>query len=228
MNQKNKPLTDAMSEPQSPEIVERLDQIEQRLKATRPQPPRFNAAAIQRLADVANEKTFVERPTNRKSRRVATRRRRQIVGRLLVLTGSWLCGAGVGALVMFVLLSRTAPATDVNSEVVHIDHETLSPVAHDPIAVKAAEGSVRSAPRFTMSIDPLGVTYSPFLMDGPMLHVRSYLRPDAERPREDLNDVERGRAETWTSVKPYEEPESPVSRRDLMREFIGESAGPIL
>ncbi|HUG70212.1 MAG TPA: hypothetical protein VMM76_20855 [Pirellulaceae bacterium] len=223
MNHQRKSDMDPMRVPESPETSERLDELERRLKATRPQPPRLDMAALQQLAD-----EVVERPTDRKSRRVATSRKRRIVGRMLVVAGSWGCGAGVGALVMFVWLSRTSPETESNNDVVQIEQEAPSLIAHDPMVVETAASGDRSAPRLTRVFDPLEFTYSPYLTDASTLQVRPNLRRRAERPREFLNDDERAPAERWTRVKSYQEPESPVSRRELMQEFLGESPGAVL
>lgn len=228
MNHQRKSDMDPIRVPESPETSVRLDELERRLKATRPQPPRFDMAALQRLADDAAADEVVERPTDRKSPRVATSRQRRIVGRMLVIAGSWGCGAGVGALVMFLWLSRTSPETEANNDVVQIEQEVPSLIAHDPIVVETAESGDRSAARLTRVFDPLEFSFSPYLTDASTLQVRPYLRRRADRPREFLNDDERAPAEMWTRVKSYQELESPVSRRELMQEFLGKSPGAVL
>ena len=228
MNHQRKSDMAPMRMPESSETSVQLDEIERRLKATRPQPPRLDVAALQRLADDAAADEVVERPTDRKPRRVATSRKRQIVGRMLVVAGSWGCGAGVGALVMFVWLSPTSPETESNNDVVQTEQEAPSLITHDPIVVETVESGDRSAPRLTRVFDPLEFTYSPYLTDASTLQVRPYLRRRAERPREFLNDGERAPAEMWTRAKYYQEAESPVSRRELMQEFLGESPGVVL
>jgi len=255
MNQKHEPLTNAMFEPKSPEALEQLDEIERRLKAARPQPPRLDLAALQRLANDATVDAVVERRTNRKPGRAVARRQRQMRGRMLGIVGSWACGAAVGAIVMFVLMSRGASGPDQNNNVVHIEKETPDSITHDPIAEFSADGEFAlqddspavekadrrdlSADMLTMLLDPLGNTDSAYLEDGPTLQVGMYLRQHAERsmwplPRTEVkerslsNADERGHSEARTKSKPYPEPDSAVTPRELMREFLREASGAVL
>jgi hypothetical protein len=238
MNQERKPHVDL----ESPETRERLDKFEQRLKATRPQSPQLDLASLQRIADDAPD-TLVERAPDRKSIHALPGSKRSASGRVLVIGSSWVCGAGVGALVMFVLMSRTEATSVPGYHIVHVRQETPESVADDAIVDSSSKqhNSDRrenvSSPvkpfdvngsMLTMGRDPLRQWGAAYLSDGPTLQVGIYLGRHGERAADQTNEKRRqysGQATGSTSVLEFE---SPVSRRELMQEFLGESAGAML
>ena len=99
------------------------------------------------------------------------------------------------------------------------------------------------SPVLTMFRDPLGRRDSTYLADAPTLRVGMHLGRNGaswmwtperghERAFEQIGELfrddERTHGETRTKSKLDTEPKSPVSRRELMREFLGESSGAIL
>ncbi|MFZ5830085.1 MAG: hypothetical protein ACOY3P_08355 [Planctomycetota bacterium] len=87
--------------------TERLAEIERQLKTVRPRPPRLDVRALEELVDTTVPAQLAPSPgTPQKSdpHRRATRRRPY--RRVAALAASWTCGAIVGALVMFLAMSR--------------------------------------------------------------------------------------------------------------------------
>jgi hypothetical protein len=130
MNQQRPPRTDAMFETESPETQEQLDEFERRLKAARPQPAHLDMAVLQRLAASSPADPAVERPADQRSR-AASRRQRRMRSRVLVIAGSWACGAAAGALVMFALMNRVAPENALNHDAAHRESSEAGSIAHD-------------------------------------------------------------------------------------------------
>ncbi len=251
MNHQRKSDMDPLQVPESPETSERLDELERRLKATRPQPPRLDVAALQRLAvDVSADRAVDRRPVP-----VVRGRKRPIGGRLLVAASSWICGAGVGALVMFVLMSRTVPIPEPNKEVVSIERKAQRLVADDssselPVeresdpldgspATKKVTARESRAPRLTMDRTRLWQAESTYLSREPTLHVGMYLGRNVtpsvwafertvEKERERMRDDEREPPRPWTKSTLDPQSSPPVSRKALMEEFLGETSAAIL
>jgi hypothetical protein len=238
MNQKRKHLSDAM--PETPEVSQRLDEIEQRLKATRPQSTQLDLVALQQAADSA---ATVEHPTARKSRGA------------LVIAGSWMCGVAVGAIVMFVLMSLAARTEIANDHVVYTEPEspgakTLGSVDDfltetDSDLPFDAAALVNAVPRKTgvslsaTTFDPLATTDSTYATDGPTLQAGAHFKRTVSHPtwpfglsvqqqRESVNQYELGPSEMRTKASFDWDPKSPVSRRELMQEFLQESSESVL
>lgn len=112
MNHEHESLEDPTPDTDSREALERLAEIERQLKKARPRPLRLDVAAIERLARETMMPAAAERPAP-----AATRRRWWTGGRwpdrrTVAIAGSWACGAAVGALVTFVLMSHTVSGTN--------------------------------------------------------------------------------------------------------------------
>jgi hypothetical protein len=239
MNQERKPHVD----PESPETIERLDKLEQQLKATRPQSPQLDLASLQRIADDDALDTLVERAPDRKPIHALPGSKRSASGRVLAIASSWVCGAGVGALVMFVLMSRTETTPDPGDRVVHVRQETPESIAEESIVDSSSEqhnadrqenvlspvkpfdvnGSI-----LTMGRDPLRQWGAAYLSDGPTLQVGMYLGRHSERHADRTHEKRREYSGQPTGSTSTLEFESPVSRRELMQEFLGESTGAAL
>lgn len=244
MNLERKPHVD----PESPETRERLDKLEQRLKATRPQSPLLDLASLQRIADDDALDTLVERAPDRKPIHALPGSKRSASGRVLVIASSWVCGAGVGALVMFVLMSRVMPRPDQSGDIVHIKQETPASSTDDPITGIPTEerdphrrddtpAAVKSLRRdagdvmLTRAREPFAQPGLNYLSDGSPLRAGAYLRRNGERlmrPTQGAIESLRDHSDWWTNSTPAPAAESPVTRRELMQEFLGESAGAVL
>ena len=238
MNQKRKSPTEPMLQSESPDTRDRLDQLEKRLKATRPRSPQLDLASLQRMANAATSGAMVELAPDRKPLPILHRDKGRIVGRALLITSSWVCGAGVGALVMFVLMSRTAVPPDPIGPIVHIHQERPQPIADEAIVdpfVEQRDSDQRDEvpetanptwPDFnrsmlTMGHNPLRQWESSYLSDGPTLQVGMYLGRHGERRVDRTNVKRREYTGQPTGSTHAPESESPVSRRELMQEFLG-------
>ncbi|MBC8356289.1 MAG: hypothetical protein H8E66_30285 [Planctomycetes bacterium] len=243
MNQKRKHLTNAMLESESPEVLERLDELERRLRATRPQPPRLELASLQQLADDDATVAVVELPADRKSLHA------------FVIAGSWACGAGVGALVMFVLMSRAAPNTNADNDVVQIQQGVRNSISHDSAdnfstetvpdlpddspGVAHTELRNRSPSEMIIAFDPLGNTDSTYAESRRILQAGTHLKRTnqhsswpferlARKQQTPLNDYEIEPSMPGTESMLDSEPGPPVSRRELMQEFLEQSSDALL
>jgi hypothetical protein len=255
MNREDESPTDPTFEPDAPEARERLDEIERRLKAARPRPPRLDVAALQRLARQAAVDTPVESPTA-----VAIRRRppgggRRPYRRIAIISGSWACGAIAGALVMFILTSRAAPSADATNDMAR--HEAAPPASatrdrntapdadekvdrrDGPPPVEKVETLDADAAALAMILDPFGSEDSACWPEGPALwagmHLGQYsgdwskfagrAADAAGKPRE---DDEGWRSEAPKGRKPYPDPAPSITRERLMRELLRETPGVLL
>lgn len=244
MNQERKSPVDPILEPESPEVLERLEKFERRLQAARPQMPQLDLAALQRIADDISAETIVELAPDRK----LPGRKRRISGRVLAIASSWVCGAVVGALVMLVFMSRAMPQPDQSGDIVHIEQETPAsstddsiagisaeerdPVRHDdtPAAVEPLRRDAGNA-MLTKAREPLAQPGLNYLSDGSPLRAGAYLRRNGERlmrPTQGAIEWQGEHTDRWTNSTPAPAAESPVTRRELMQEFLGESAGAVL
>ena len=156
---------------------------------------------------------------------------------------------------MFVLMSRGAPNTNANNEVVHSEAQTLDStpriasdeVSSDPESDLPESSSVFAkverrwigASMLNMDSIFLGHTDSTYTENGPTLRVGTHLNPTDERliwafersvemERAFSHDGEIGRSAAGPKSTFASEAERPVSRRALMQEFLDESTGPVL
>ena len=106
MNQNNQSPIDPMREPDPHEKPERLAEIEGLLKKARPHPVDLDADELLRLAGVASQahRSTPSSPRRRRYRSAA------------LLTGSWLCGAIVGGIVVFLAVRHDAPTVGPPSQ----------------------------------------------------------------------------------------------------------------
>ena len=134
MNPERERSTDPTFEPETPEVRERLDAIERRLKAARPRPPRLDMVALERRA--------AERPVPAAIDRGG--RSRRFYRRVAVVAASWACGAIAGALVMYVAMSRSTPGADSTTATARVEKETPAPSTRGPIAAPGGEGETEA------------------------------------------------------------------------------------
>ncbi|MBI2478041.1 MAG: hypothetical protein HYV60_05160 [Planctomycetia bacterium] len=156
-----------------------------------------------------------------------------------------MCGAGVGALVMFVLMSRTGTTPASKDHAVRIRPETPESMSDEAIVDSPSEQLNPDRPEkglspvkpftrvvdrsvLTMESDPLRQWESTYLSDGPTLQVGMYLGRHGERPAQRMYKQQRENFGSQPGSPPAIESESPVSRRELMQEFLGESAAAVL
>ena len=224
MNQENVFPTDPMNEPDLPEALERLDEIERRLKRARPRPPRLDAIALERLA---------RQTTVGDAAKMPLRRGRRLWHRVAVVAGSWACGAVVGSLAMFVLISRAAPDIDSTNKTVGLEEETPAPAARNQDMAGDA-GRDFEAPHLDATVlalisDPLLGGGSSYRWDGPVLRAGMHLVKNAPGPslverttdtaREPRRDDRQRYGET---PKPYPGPAPPITRDRLLRDLLSE------
>jgi len=223
MNREHEFVNDPMFEPETPEVSERLDRIEQRLKATRPQPPRLDALVLERLA----------------SEPVVGVAARPIVSvRMATIAGSWACGALVGALVMFLLLNPAVSKTDPTQEAVRIEKEP--PVPPPPIVEEEAPQTEEPPPPkqidrvemdstvLALTLGRFGIADSPYLKEGPtlragMLRTGNAVGRAANATREVRPRESSLRVEASTDTNRAADPAPPTTRRQLMRDLLGKS-----
>ncbi len=230
MNHKDNPDSNAMFESESPETQQQLEALEQRLRVTRPQLSRLDAATLMREADqrLVNPRTSV-----------ALRR--------VWLAGSWACGVAIGALVMFVLMNQTtseaAPEGPVDSRsmVTVVDDHVVEPLLSPGNRFENEDAS-ESSDAFSMSpIDLLDDSHSGYLVDGGTLQVGKFLRQLARHERHvfvrqnqrGLNDV--GPDQLSPSVsQPDLDPtppiirQKPITRQQMWQELLEYPFGAIL
>lgn len=238
MNHKPNRPNDAMLESESPETSARLDAFEQRLKATRPQAVQLDACKLQQLAEGRAVDALVELPGDRKSRS------------LLSIAASWMCGVAVGAMVTFILMSRTVPASTVSDKVVHAEQEspqlittesgngpeieTEAELPDDSTAVANAEPRKVDTSRLSTAFDFRNSTTSAYLANSPTLQAGMYLpRPAArfswpflrsvDNKTTSPNDYKPSQSKAWTESTSDDEADASFSRRALMQEFLEES-----
>jgi hypothetical protein len=144
---------------------------------------------------------------------------------------------------MFVLMSRTETTSVPGDHIVHVRQETPESVADDAIIDSSSKQhnsdrreNVSSPAKpfdvkgamLTMGRDPLRQWGSAYLSDGPTLQVGMHLGRHGERAADRTIEKRReyfGQSTGSTSALEFE---GPVSRRELMQEFLGESAGAVL
>ena len=200
--QKHKPGNNVMFDSNSPETNQQLDALEQRLRVTRPQPSRLDAAALMREAD----EQIVQHRTS-------------VTQRSLWIAGSWVCGAAIGALVMFVLMSGR-PVEAERGTAVEPRLPTTAWEGHLP------EATHSTSPRFAneearesggsiplLALDLLDDSRSGYLADGGTLQVGMYLR---RRGGSEMQAVVRrnyqGLSDTARAVTPASSPSPIVTR----------------
>ena len=225
MNHKHKPDNNAMFESESPETHQQLDALEQRLRATRPQPPRLDVVALVREADTQT-----------------VERRASVVQRSLWIAGSWACGAVIGASVMFILMSgapfepERVKAVESPSPTTALEgHLPQAPPSTSPRLAKEEAGEL-SGSISMLALDLLDDSRSGYLADGGTLQVGMYLRRRARseqhafvrRNREGWRDVERKRLEPDSISKPHPAPSPPITQQKLMQELLEEPVGAVL
>jgi len=214
-----------MFESESPETRQQLDALEQRLRLTRPQPPRLDVAALMREAD---EQIVQPRPS--------------LVQRNLWFAGSWACGAAIGALVMFVLMSGSTSEADQETAV----ESRVTPVLEDEHVPRALHSP---SPRLanedpSESIGSISMLPLDFLLDDSRssyltdetLQVGMYLRRRignerqamVRRNRVETRDVEGKRLEADSFLQPRPSPSRPITRQKLIQELLEDPVGSIL
>ncbi|MHC4398141.1 MAG: hypothetical protein ACYTG0_00505 [Planctomycetota bacterium] len=249
MNPEDESPTGPMFEPESQEALERLDEIERRLKAARPRPPRVDLAALEQLAQETMVDPSVERPAAAVVDRRPPTRGRRAYRRMAVIAGSWTCGAVVGALVTFVLTGRTAPGTDSTSETARLEKPT--PAAHDLSTAPDAERKVdrRDGPPpakkvvvpdvdaaiLAMILDQFESADSAYSPEGSMLWAGMHLARNSVDPgpagrttngaREPGGDDARWRSE---APGPYPEAGPAITRERLLNDLLRETPGLVL
>ncbi len=245
MNQKRQHPNDAMFEPESPETTAKLDLFEQRLKATRPAAVQLNAASLQELAQGRAVDAMVDLPPSRTA------------SSAVMIVGSWVCGVTVGAVVMFLLMSTLAPGktTIDKDDVVQSEQEQPKTTTGDSVndvlpnanpnlpdestIVTLDRTRKTNEAKLTMAFDPFVRTDSEYLNDGPTLQAGTHLRrasaamswpfamitdtPETKKVNTELHPFE-------SQSKPIRSPENgpPTSRRELMREFLGDRSEAVL
>ena len=254
MNQEHVFPTDPMNEPNSPEALKRLEEIERRLKRVRPRPPQLDATALERLAHDAMADTASDRPSAAAIRREPRGRGRRLWRRVAVVAGSWACGASVGAIIMFVLMSPTAPRADSTPETVGIEKEPPTSATRSqnmtgdaPRQVGRRDGSFAAenvdTPEWDAAVlalisDSFGSGISAYWSDGPTLRAGMHLINSAkdsrsveavtDAARKPRGDNERRRGEMQQGSKPYPDPAPPITREQLMRDLLGKQPGLVL
>ncbi len=219
MNREHLSPNDPMFEPETPEVSQQRDEIERRLKATRPRPTRLDALALEQLAG----EPIVDTPICPRP-----------YGHITAIAGSWACGAVVGALVMFVLLNASEPETDSPQESVRIEKEPPVPptppeqnaasiVEEDPSPPEQFDPLGIDSAILAMTLDRFGSADSPYLSEGPTLRAGMYrIRDTEDRTANAMREVRTERPPRRYET-PRPDPEPPVTRQRLMRDLLGES-----
>jgi hypothetical protein len=221
MNHSSKPDNNAMFDSELPETRQHLDALEQRLRATRPQPPRLDVAALMPTAD----EQLVEHRTT-------------VAGRLWI-AGSWAGGAAIGALVMFVLMSGTTSEAEqdraVDSRLAPKVADRDDPGAPQSISPRFAneEASETARAISMLTFDLLDEGRSGYFSDGETLQVGMYLMQrtgNARAPRMHggFRDVEGKRLESDPISRPHSSPLRPITRQKVIQELLDDPAGAIL
>ena len=126
---------DPKAERNGPDDLARLDEIERRLKAVRPRPPRLDVAALERRARDTLADSGKEKPTPRVGLSQSRGYARPLARRVALVAGSAACGAVAGALVMFLFMSRTGAETDGMSETARTERQSTTSPMQEQMAV---------------------------------------------------------------------------------------------
>jgi hypothetical protein len=215
MDHKHEPDNSVMFEFESDETNEQLDAFEQRLKATRPQPPQLNAAALMREADEQ-----------------IVQRRGSMVQRSLWLVGSWTFGAAIGASVMFVLMSSSSQETESLQRTATVVEPALPSILPNAPTIAKHELSETGNSHAMLTLDLLDDGPAGYLASGRTLQVGMHLRRNnriADQPLQvaryarepDPHQSELESTKTFT-------PPKPTTREELMRELLEETFGAVL
>lgn len=137
MNQDNQSPIDPMDEPEPTDSPERLSEIQRKLKQFVPRPVTLDGFALQRMARAE--------PLHERCK-TALRRRRYRPATLVA--GSWACGALVGALAMFLVMTQPGAQSDSPPTAAHSvrDGRRDLPENNSPAAVTPESRPSEPAP----------------------------------------------------------------------------------
>lgn len=145
MNWKKLPPDDWHSETDSVDEMERLSEIERRLKAARPKPVQFDAVAWERILSSSETAETAEQVTIATPGRTIPLRRRwndRVVG---TIAAAWLSGVLVGSGVMFLMMNRGGNITQADNR------ETPVAVAQQDIEDPSGSPDIRRQPKHDSS-----------------------------------------------------------------------------
>ncbi len=220
---------------------QRQAETEQRLKAARPRPAELDIEAIVRSARAVDQPVVLpESPAERRGTRS--------YGWSVAVAGSWACGAIVGALVTFVLLSRATPPQNPSDGVTTLNEEL--PKVAGPGGEDASDDEVERPPRddspprnvptcpasdsfaSVALLDPYGCGAARYGEERPILRAGDFARnPVASRSsrnRQRTSAVQQGWAHTTEpgsdagqDMTPRAAPAPSITQEQLLRELLG-------
>ena len=227
-------------------------QIERRLKQARPRPPQWDIALIEQLAREPMRDATVEKPTAVVSRPGSWQRGRWAGRRVMDVAASWACGAMVGVLVTFVLMSRMGPGTasshadnqGIATQRAADDARDVSPVEPGSPTSPSAVGTTRPNKQAPPDPDVVALAMLPDRWRNedfacwqhvPTLRARMHprdciagsSRPGDETPGQVPANEPRSTAETRRPPESYPDPAPATARGPLLHRLL-EASGSVL
>ncbi|HBO42496.1 MAG TPA: hypothetical protein DD670_00880 [Planctomycetaceae bacterium] len=255
MNHENRPANEPENELEAMELEAlefdpHLDEVEQRLRRARPQPPTLDAATIMRLMDepnVAQPPLAVE--THSDTTPLANAAPSTIQGqpraaiprlyrRMATVAASWACGALVGALVMFLAIDRPHPAVaEPGGEAVRAEEQSPAADRETMVAggetkrrpLETAEGRIArewNADMLRRIADPgRGISDEPVFRAGMHLVQNNVPRRRDARPYCEISRFDDDAMSEETGSLPLE---PPMTRERLLEELSSQTPGHVL
>lgn len=225
MSREHESPNDPMHEPN----LERLVEVERQLKKARPRPIELDAIALERAARPATLPKKFEQSTSRR------RRYRSVVA----VAGSWACGAVVGAIVMFLLMSQTVPGGDSETRRADVEQGIAEPVPTFASAEGTEETTAPTERRDRIGLDAAVLAlsssspadgYSAYRQDGSAFRAGMHLSRFASEqlattyaaPMDD-EDVPLEIIEDGPS-----DPARTITREQLLRDLLADPSGFVL
>jgi hypothetical protein len=227
-------------------------QIERRLKQARPRPPQWDVASIEQLAREPMMDASVEKPGAVVPRPGSWQRGRWDGRRVMDVAASWACGAMVGVLVTFVLMSRMRPGTassDAASQGIATqraagDARDVSPVEPGSAATPSAVGTTGPSKQAPPDADAVALAMLPDRWRNedfaswqhvPALRARMHprdgiagsSRPGDETAGQVPANEPRSTAETRRPPESYPDPAPATARGPLLHRLL-ETSGSVL
>jgi hypothetical protein len=222
MSRENESPIDPRFEPESAETPERLAEVERNLKKARPRPVELDAFALERMAHPAPLVNGAEQPARR-------RRYRPVVA----VVGSWACGALVGAIVMFLVMSQNdskARTAEVKQGITHpapafvsgedTEDTTTPPERRDRIGLDAAVLALSSA-------SPAN-RYSAYWHDRSAFRAGMHLSRFADGPRATTYIAPEYDQDASPKMLEYGQPAPAITREEVLRDLLDDPSGFVL
>ncbi len=222
------------------------------------EPVPFFSSPLERLVFSGSPDPAVDSPMAMAARREWRGRERRLYRGVAMVAGSWACGTVVGAIAMFLFMSRTGPGEDLTDGTAQHHIDSLAPRTVDKDVASRCETVVErgGAPgdrppvnkarpldpeiaALAMLAEPLARGRWGYGPDGPMLRAGTHLRQSVWAPpippheRADATTQRQSDRESWKRESPREPasgspPRPAVTRERLMNDLLREMADIVL